>query len=116
MIYDLLAFCPWCGPDRTPPHAVFVDNLAAQERLLALVDEFPDEARVSIEAAGGVTALTERALTGLVAATQNLAKRVHAKPGSHFRRASRGRTSIGCRSSGLRTSAGTRWTGWRRPP
>lgn len=81
VIYDLLAFCPWCGPDRTPPHAVFVDNLAAQRRLLALLEELPSEARASIEAAGGVTALTERALTGIVAATQNLAKRVHAQAG-----------------------------------
>jgi hypothetical protein len=81
VIYDLLAFCPWCGPEKTPPHAVFEDNLVAQRRLLALVDELPEEARASIEAAGGVTALTERALTGIVAATQNLAKRLHAQAG-----------------------------------
>jgi hypothetical protein len=81
VIYDLLAFCPWCGPDKTPPHAVFHDNLAAQRRLLALVGELPDEARASVEAVGGVTALTERALTGVVAATQNLAKRLHAHGG-----------------------------------
>lgn len=81
VIYDLLAFCPWCGPPETPPHAVFEDNLAAQRRLLALVDELPEEARASVAAAGGVTALTERALTGIVAATQNLAKRLHAQAG-----------------------------------
>jgi hypothetical protein len=81
VIYDLLAFCPWCGPDKTPPHAVFEDNLAAQRRLLALVGELPDEARASVEAVGSVTALTERALTGIVAATQNLAKRLHAQRG-----------------------------------
>jgi hypothetical protein len=67
VIYDLLAFCPWCGPDKTPPHAVFDDNLGAQQRLLALMADLPGEARASVEAAGGVTALTERALTGIVA-------------------------------------------------
>ena len=82
VIYDLLTFCPWCGPDKTPPHAVFEDNLAAQRRLLALVGELPDEARASVEAVGGVTALTERALTGIVAAIQNLAKRLHAQRGT----------------------------------
>jgi hypothetical protein len=72
---------PWCGPDNTPPHAVFEDNLVAHRRLLALVRELPDEARASVEAVGGVTALTERALTGIVAATQNLAKRLYAQAG-----------------------------------
>lgn len=81
VIYDLLTFCPWCGSDKTPPRAVFEDNLAAQRRLLAVVQELPEEARSSVEAAGGVTALAERALTGIVAATQNLAKRLHAQSG-----------------------------------
>lgn len=39
---DLLTFCPWCGPEKTPPYAVFEDNLAAQDRLLALVEELPE--------------------------------------------------------------------------
>jgi hypothetical protein len=81
VIYDLLAFCPWCGPDKTPPHAVFEDNLAEQQRVLAPVGDLPDEARASVEAVGGVTALTEQALTGIVAATQNLAKWLHAQAG-----------------------------------
>lgn len=77
VIYDLLAFCPWCGAD-TPPRAVFDDSLAAQRRLLALIEEQPEEARTDIEARGGVTALAERALTAAVAASQNLAKQLHA--------------------------------------
>jgi hypothetical protein len=63
------------------PHAVFEDSLAALRRLLVLVRDLPDEARASVEAVGGVTALTESALTGIVAATQNLAKRLHAPAG-----------------------------------
>ena len=81
VIYDLLAFCPWCGPDKTPPRAVFHDNMAAQRRLLSLVEDLPLEARQSVEAAGGATALAERALTGAVAATQNLAKQMHLQAG-----------------------------------
>ena len=77
VIYDLLAFCPWCGTD-TPPRAVFDDSLAAQRRLLDLIEEQPEEARADIEARGGVTALAERALTAAVAASQNLAKQLHA--------------------------------------
>jgi hypothetical protein len=76
VIYDLLAFCPWCGTD-TPPRAVFAESLAAQPRLLALIEDQPAEARADIEARGGVTALAERALTGAVAAGQNLAKQLH---------------------------------------
>jgi hypothetical protein len=76
VIYDLLAFCPWCGTD-TPPRAVFADSLASQRRLLALIEDQPAEARADIEARGGVTALAERALTGAVAASQNLAKQLH---------------------------------------
>jgi hypothetical protein len=76
VIYDLLAFCPWCGAD-TPPRAVFDDSLAAQRRLLALIEEQPEEARADIEARGGVTSQAERALTAAVAASQNLAKRLH---------------------------------------
>ena len=78
VIYDLLAFCPWCGP-RTPPRAIFDDSLAAQRRLLALVEEQPQEARAEIEARGGVTSPAERALTAAVAASQNLAKQLHAQ-------------------------------------
>jgi hypothetical protein len=81
VIYDLLTFCPWCGPDKTPPRAVFDDNLAAQGRLLSLVEDLPPEAKASIVAAGGATALAERALTGTVAASQNLAKRLHSQAG-----------------------------------
>jgi len=42
-----------------------------------LIEEQPAEARADIEARGGVTALAERALTGVVAASQNLAKQLH---------------------------------------
>ena len=76
IIYDLLAFCPWCGTD-TPPRAVFDDSLAAQRRLLALIEEQSEEARADIEARGGVTSQAERALTAAVAASQNLAKKLH---------------------------------------
>jgi hypothetical protein len=62
VIYDLLAFCPWWGTD-TPPRAVFDDSLAAQRRLLALIEEQTDEARADVEARGGVTSQAERALT-----------------------------------------------------
>jgi len=81
VIFDLLAFCPWCGPDKTPPRVVFDDSLAAQRRLLAVVEDLPAEARESIEAAGGTTTLTDRALTGTIAASQNLAKQLHAQAG-----------------------------------
>lgn len=80
VIYDLLAFCPWCGAD-TPPRAVFGDSLAAQRQLLALVEEQPEEARADIAARGGVTSQAERALTAAVAASQNLAKQLHAQAG-----------------------------------
>jgi hypothetical protein len=80
VIYDLLAFCPWCGGD-TPPRAVFDDSLAAQRRLLALVEEQTDEARADVEARGGITSQAERALTAAVAASQNLAKQLHAQAG-----------------------------------
>lgn len=116
VIYDLLAFCPWCGPDKTPPRAVFEDNLVAQRRLLALVGELPDEARASVEAVGGVTTLTERALTGIVAATQSLAKRLHAQAGKAPPKDTHGTTSIGCSGSGWPTSRRTRSTGSMRPP
>jgi len=81
VIYDLLAFCPYCGPDATPPRAVFDDNLAAMRRLLVVVTELPPEAREAVEAAGGATALAERALGGAVAALQTLAKHLHARAG-----------------------------------
>jgi hypothetical protein len=77
VIYDLLAFCPYCGPDDTPPRAVFDDTLAAMQRLLALVEDQPTEAHETIAAAGGLTVLTERALTNAVAALQNIAKQIH---------------------------------------
>jgi hypothetical protein len=76
VIYDLLAFCPWCGTD-TPPRAIFEDSLAAQRELLRVVGEQPAEAKADIEAKGGATALAERALTAAVAACQNLAKQLH---------------------------------------
>ena len=80
VIYDLLAFCPWCGAD-TPPRAIFDDSLAAQRRLLALIEEQPPEAQADIAARGGVTGQAERALTAAVAASQNLAKQLHAGAG-----------------------------------
>lgn len=80
VIYDLLAFCPWCGAD-TPPRAIFDDSLAAQRRLLSLIEEQPAQARAEIAARGGVTGLAERALTSAVAAIQNLAKQMHAQAG-----------------------------------
>ncbi len=80
VIYDLLAVCPYCGPD-TPPRAVFDDNLAAMGKLLEVVEKLPAAHRAEIEAAGGTTALTERALGGAVAAVQNFAKQLHARLG-----------------------------------
>jgi hypothetical protein len=50
-------------------------------RLLALVTELPPEAREAVTAAGGTTALAERALGGAVAALQTLAKQLHARAG-----------------------------------
>jgi len=82
VIYDLLAFCPYCGPDATPPRAVFDDNLTAMRRLLSVVTELPPEAREAVQAAGGVTALAERALGGAVAALQTVAKQFHARAGN----------------------------------
>lgn len=81
VIYDLVAFCPYCGPDATPPRAVFDDTVAAMGRLLEMVQAQPDEARAEITALGGATVLVERALTNLVAAAQNLAKQTHARAG-----------------------------------
>lgn len=81
VIYDLLAFCPYCGPEKTPPRAVFDDNFAAMRRLLAVVTELPLEAQTAIQAAGGTTALAERALGGAMAALQSLAKQLHAQAG-----------------------------------
>ncbi len=80
VIYDLLTVCPYCGPD-TPPRAVFDDNLAGIGKLLEIVEMLPAEHRAEIDAAGGTTALAERALGGAVAATQNLAKQLHARAG-----------------------------------
>lgn len=81
VVYDLLTFCPYCGPEMTPPRAVFDENIAAMRRLLAVVTELPPEAQQSIQASGGATALAERALGGAVAAIQTLAKQVHAQAG-----------------------------------
>lgn len=81
VIYDLLTVCPYCGPN-TPPRAVLDDNLAGMSRVLAVVEELPEEHRREIEAAGGVTALSERALSGAVAAAQNFAKQLHAQSGN----------------------------------
>lgn len=78
VLYDLLAFCPWCGP-ATPPRAVFDDALAAQRGLLELIEQQPAEAKADIAAHGGVTALSQRALTEAVAAIQNLAKQLDAR-------------------------------------
>jgi hypothetical protein len=78
VIYDKLAFCPWCGPD-TPPRAIFDDAIAAQRRLLAMMAQQPPEARADIAAHGGVTAQAERALTDGVAAIQHLAKQLDQK-------------------------------------
>ncbi len=80
VIYDLLTVCPYCGPD-TPPRAVLDDNLAGMSRVLAVVEELPEEHRREIEAAGGVTSLAERALSGAVAAAQNFAKQLHTQSG-----------------------------------
>jgi hypothetical protein len=79
VIYDLLAFCPWCGA-YTPPRAIVEDSLAAQRELLRVVAEEPAEAKADIEAKGGATALAERALTAAVAASQNLASSSIPKP------------------------------------
>jgi hypothetical protein len=81
VVYDLLALCPYCGPDDTPPRAVFDDTMAAMERLLRVVTDQPVEARAELEAAGGSTLLAERALTNLIAAVQNLAKQTHIRAG-----------------------------------
>ncbi len=51
VIYDLLAFCPWCGAD-TPPRAVFDDSLTAQRRLLQLIEDQSPEAQADIAARG----------------------------------------------------------------
>ncbi len=83
VVYDLLALCPYCGPDDTPPWAVFDDTMAAMARLMRVVTEQPREARAELEAAGGSTVQAERALTIGIAAIQNLAKQIHiraAKP------------------------------------
>ena len=74
VIYDLLAACPYCGPD-TPPRAVFDDNLAAMARRLDDADSMTPEQI----AAGEQTAAVEQALTRTVAAIQNVAKQVHAR-------------------------------------
>jgi hypothetical protein len=81
VIYDLLSFCPYCGPEKTPPRAIFDDNLAAMRRLLAVVTDLPAEAQEAVQAAGGSTALAERALSGVVAALQTLTKQLHAQAG-----------------------------------
>ncbi len=80
VIYDLLAVCPYCGPD-TPPRAVLDDNMAAMGRVLAVVEQLPEEHRRDIEAAGGTTALAEGALGGGVAAVQTFAKQFHGQTG-----------------------------------
>jgi hypothetical protein len=80
VIYDLLTVCPYCGP-ATPPRAVLDDNLAAMARLLDVIEQLPAEHRREVEAVGGVTALSERALGGAVAVLQNFAKQVHARAG-----------------------------------
>ena len=79
VIYDLLSFCPYCGPEKTPPRAVFDDNIAAMSRLLAVVTELPAEAQQAIQVSGGTTALAERALGGAIAALQTLAKQLHSQ-------------------------------------
>ncbi len=81
VVYDLLAFCPYCGPVDTPPRAVFDDTMAAMERLHRVVTDQPAEARAELEAAGGSTILAERALTNVIAAVQNLAKQTHIRTG-----------------------------------
>jgi hypothetical protein len=81
VIYDLLSFCPYCGPEKTPPRAVFDDNLTAMRRLLAVVTDLPADAQEAIQAAGGSTALAERALGGGLAALQTLTKQLHAQAG-----------------------------------
>jgi hypothetical protein len=78
VIYDLLAVCPYCGP-ATPPRAILDDNLAAMGKLLDVVEGLPAEHRAEVEAAGGTTVLTERALGGVVSAAQNFAKQLHAR-------------------------------------
>lgn len=74
VIYDLLAACPYCGPD-TPPRAIFDDNLAATLRQLDDADAMSPE-RI---AGGAQTAAVEDALKRIVAALQNLAKQLHAR-------------------------------------
>ncbi len=80
VIYDLLSVCPYCGP-ATPPRAVLDDNLGAMARLLGVIDQLPEEHRREVEAIGGATALSERALGGAVAVLQNFAKQAHARAG-----------------------------------
>jgi len=80
VIYDLLAMCPYCGP-ATPPRAVLDDNLAAMARLLDVIEQLPAEHRREVEAIGGISALSERALTGAVAVLQNFAKQLHGRAG-----------------------------------
>ncbi len=74
VIYDLLAFCPYCGPD-TPPRAVFDDNIAAMSRRLDDADAMPAEK----VAAGEQTTAIEQSLGRVVSALQTLAKRLHAR-------------------------------------
>ena len=79
VVYDLLAFCPYCGPDETPPRAVFDDNIAAMGQLLDVLESLPAAERAALEAAGGATTLVERALTGVVAGLQTLAKHLYVR-------------------------------------
>lgn len=76
VIYDLLAACPYCGPE-TPPRAIFDDNVAAMRRRL-------DDAEAMAPrelASGDQTAVVEQSLTRVVAALQSLAKQLHARAG-----------------------------------
>jgi hypothetical protein len=50
-------------------------------RVLQVVDQLPEEASESVAAAGGTTVLAERALTGVIAALQTLAKEIHYQAG-----------------------------------
>jgi hypothetical protein len=80
VIYDLLTVCPYCGP-ATPPRAVLDDNLAAMARLLDVMEQLPEEHRRDVEAIGGVTALSGRALGGAVAVLQSFVKQLHDRAG-----------------------------------